>query len=77
MTLANREPDQSARPQRPPRARDYRVRFHVCDFCGTADNGVRARHIFTSDDGMQRLCRACIAECVDLIDDFLKEGVAR
>jgi hypothetical protein len=67
-------PERSAPAQTSPRASGYRPRLRVCGYCGTADNGTNPRHIFTSDDDRLRLCRVCIAACVDIVDDFYMEG---
>ena len=52
----------------------YRPHFHVCDYCGTADNGTNPRHVFTSDDDGLHLCRVCVAACMDIVDELYEAG---
>jgi len=67
-------PERSAMMQNGGWQRDYRPPTHVCDYCAAADNGTPPRRIYSSDDDSRRLCRACIAACVDIVDDFYAEG---
>jgi hypothetical protein len=46
-----------------------------CDYCGRPEvTGDPASRVFHSEVLQVRLCRRCIAECVDLAVDFLAAG---